>query len=292
MNSDSTFETCLSVVIPCLDVERVLPTQLEALAGQYCAEPWEVVIADNASVDRTRHVAESFRSRFPELRVVSAERRGRHYACNVGARSARGKFLVFVDADDEVAPGFLAAMHRGLENHEFVGGRLEHRRLNPATFLGVGEVQSNDLMEGLGFRPFVMGANMGVRRSVFERLGGFDDKPYCEDIDFSWRAQLNGIRPVFLPEAVVHYRQRPSPLLMFRQHRRFGCAQALLYRDFHALGMPRRPASEVVQDWLAIGKSLLVLLRSSPEERMRSVRRLARVVGRLLGSARYSVFYP
>jgi GT2 family glycosyltransferase len=127
---------------------------------------------------------------------------------------------------------------------------------------------------------------------VFERLGGFDDKPFCEDIDFSWRAQLNDIRPVFLPEAVVHYRQRLSLLQMFRQHRRFGTAQALLYRDFHASGMPRRPASEVVHDWLASLKTLAVLLRSTPDERLRWVRRLARSVGRLLGSARYRVFYP
>jgi glycosyltransferase involved in cell wall biosynthesis len=292
VNSGSTFETCLSVVIPCLDVERVLPTQLEALASQYCSEPWEVVIADNGSVDRTRAVAESFRSRFPELRVISTERRGRHHACNAGARSARGKFLVFVDADDEVAPGFLAAMHRGLENHEFVGGRLEHRRMNPSTFWSVGNVQSDGLIQGFGFYPFVGGGNMGVSRRVFEMLGGFGTAPYCEDIDFSWRAQLSGIYPVFLPEAIVHVRQRLSPLRMFHQHRRFGTAQALLYRDFRSFGMPRRAASEVASDWLAIGKSLLMVALAAPDERIRWVRRIARALGRVSGSLRYGVFYP
>jgi hypothetical protein len=79
---------------------------------------------------------------------------------------------------------------------------------------------------------------------------------------------------------------------MFHQHRRYGAAHALLYRDFRAWGMPRRAASEVIRDWLALGKSLLVLGRSTPAERLRWLRRLARAVGRLSGSVRYRVFYP
>jgi glycosyltransferase involved in cell wall biosynthesis len=289
---NSAFKPHLSVIIPCLNVEPVLPVQLEALAGQYCPDPWEVIIADNGSVDRTRDIAESFRRRFSALNVVSVERRGRHHACNAGTRLARGKFLVFVDADDEVAPGFLAAMHRGLENHEFVGGSTEHRRLNPAVFANVTSARSGGLEPGVGFYPFVGGANMGVSRRVFEMLGGFASKPYCEDVDFSWRAQLSGVYPVFLPEAVVYYRQRYSLREMFQQHRRYGAASALLYRDFAASGMRRRPASAVADDWLAIGKTAVILGLARPDERIRWVRRVARALGRLSGSLRYGVFYP
>jgi Glycosyltransferases, probably involved in cell wall biogenesis len=285
-------ELCLSVVIPCLDVERLLPIQLEALSSQSCPESWEVVVADNGSADLTRQVAESFRIRFPELRVVFAHRRGRHHACNAGARAARGKSLIFVDADDEVAPGYLAAMHRGLADHEFVGGRLEHQRMNAPALWNVGNVQSDGLIDGLGFYPFVGGGNMGVSRRVFELVGGFRDKPYCEDIDFSWRAQLNGIHPVFLPDAVVHVRQRNSLRSMFLQHRRFGSAQALLYRDFRRNGMPMRSAADVARDWLAIGKSVAMLAVATPDERIRWTRRTARALGRLSGSLRHGVFYP
>jgi len=282
----------LSVVIPCLNAETLLPTQLQALARQHCPEKWEVIVADNGSTDRTRAVAESFRGRLPAIRIVSAERRGRHHACNLGAASALGTNLVFLDADDEAAPGYLVEMLRGLEEHPLVGGRLEHRRLNPAAYCDVGEMQSDGLMLGLGVGPFVMGASLGVRRSVFEQLGGFRDTPYCEDVDFCWRAQLIGVRPVFLPEAVVHYRQRSTATEMFRQHCRFGAAHVLLYRDFRSHGMLRRPAAEIVRDWLIIGKGLPALLRSRTDARLRWLRRFARAMGRLSGSVRYRVFYP
>jgi len=291
-DGNSPLQPELSVIVPCLNVEHVLPTQLEALARQDCPEPWEVVIVDNGSVDRTRAVARSFSARFEGLRLVLAERRGRHHACNAGARAAQGRYLVFVDGDDEVAPGFLAAMYQGLQHHDLVGGKLEHRHLNGAGFLGVTESQSDGLLHGLGFAQFAMGANLGVRRDVFDRLGGFGDKPYCEDVDFCWRAQRQGIQPVFLPEAAVHYRQRSTPLAMFRQHRKYGAAQALLYRDFRAFGMPRRSTAEVMRDWLAIGKTLMVLVRTTHHARIRWVRRLARAVGRISGSVRYGVFYP
>jgi glycosyltransferase involved in cell wall biosynthesis len=291
MNCESPSTLSVSVVIPCLNVEEVLSVQLEAAAGQRCSEPWEVIVVDNGSTDRTREIAESFRSRLPQLRILSVERRGRHHACNAGAIEARGRSVIFVDADDEMAPGFLEAMRRGLDEHEFVGGRLEHARLNPPVFRNVTDVQCEGLMHVLGFYPFVSGAAMGVRRHVFQGLRGFDDKPFCEDVDFSWRAQLKGVRPVFLPEAVVHYRQRSGYYRMFQQHRRYGAAQALLYRDFQVRGMPSRKASEVALDWLAIGKTLLVLAREGPDVRLRWVRRSGRAIGRVLGSVKHGVFY-
>jgi hypothetical protein len=56
--------------------------------------------------------------------------------------------------------------------------------------------------------------------------------------------------------------------------------------------MQRRPASVVLYDWLAIGRSFAVLWRSAPDARLRWLRRFARAIGRLSGSIRYGVFYP
>jgi len=79
---------------------------------------------------------------------------------------------------------------------------------------------------------------------------------------------------------------------MFLQHRRFGSAQALLYRDFRRNGMPMRSAADVARDWLAIGKSVAMLAVATPDERIRWTRRTARALGRLSGSLRHGVFYP
>lgn len=288
--SPSGSDLRLSVVIPCLDVAETLGAQLLALSEQEVDEPWEVVIADNGSRDGTRELAASFAPRLPALQIVGEPRRGRHHACNSGAEAARAQLLVFIDGDDEVAPGFLLSMLNALRSNPFVGGRLEHRKLNPAWMIGTGEVQTAGPLAEAGFLPFVMGACLGIDRSIFLQVGGFHDMPYCEDIDLSWRLQLAGTAIHFAPEAVTHYRQRDRLTSMYRQHRNFGTGLALLYRHYAAFGMKRRTTRAAAVDWVRILRGLL--RARSKNERARLARRLGRAVGRLRGSVRYGVLYP
>jgi glycosyltransferase involved in cell wall biosynthesis len=109
----------LSVVIPCFNAASTLGTQLEALARQRYNQDWEVIIADNGSTDGSLAVAESYKSRLPGLRVVdSSDRRGAAHARNIGALNSTGDHLLYCDADDEVAPGWMAAMAEALSRHE------------------------------------------------------------------------------------------------------------------------------------------------------------------------------
>src|SRR5664279_4470403 len=62
----------LSVIIACLNGAATLGTQLEALAGQPCPVPWELLLADNGSTDASVAIAESFRPRIPTLRIIDA----------------------------------------------------------------------------------------------------------------------------------------------------------------------------------------------------------------------------
>src|SRR5262245_29795227 len=122
----------LSVVVPCLNAEATLGAQLAALSRQSWPDGWEVIVADNGSTDRSREIVESYRGRLPRLNLVDAsDRRGHAHARNLGAAAATGDALLFCDADDEVAPGWLAAMGRALAGHEFVACRYDQEKLNP-----------------------------------------------------------------------------------------------------------------------------------------------------------------
>ena len=294
--SETTPVVDLSVVIPCLDAGDLLALQLQALARQDCRQwpgVWEVIVADNGSTDGSKEVALSFADRLPGLRVVDAsERRGRHYACNVGVQHARGAAIVFVDADDEVAPTYVAAMAGALHDHAVVAARLDHTALDPIWMAGVGSAfQTRGLDDGFGFLPFGAGCSLGFRRSVLEAVGGFREQAsYCEDVDISWRAQLAGHRIEFVPDAVVHYRSRTTLRAMFRQHRNFGRARALLYHDYRAAGMPPRPGGAGLREWWFVARAI-PRLRTRAEV-ARWTRRLARCVGRLQGSLQYRVWYP
>jgi GT2 family glycosyltransferase len=251
------------------------------------------VIADNGSTDDTRAVAASYAKRLPGLRIADAAGRpGRHYACNVGVGAARGRSVVFVDADDVVAPGYLAAMAAALREHPLVAARLDHAALDPEWMVGVGSaVQATGLQPGFGFLPFGGGCSLGIRRDAFDEIGGFrEHATYCEDVDLCWRAQLRGHDIAYVPDAVVHYGPRPTMRGMFRQHRQYGCARALLYREFREFGMPRRSLRAAFRDWSDIIKGVVRV--SSPAERARWSRRTGRAIGYLEGSVRYRVWFP
>lgn len=282
----------LSVVIPCLNAADVLPRQLDALAAQEWDGNWDVIVADNGSTDETRSIVASYQSRLPRLRVVDAsDRRGRQYACNAGA-SVAGRAIVFIDADDEIAPGYVAAVGEALANHPIVAARIDDATLNDGwIFDGRSGVQSADLQHSLGFLPFGSGGTLGVQTPVFASLGGFaDNMDYAEDVDFCWRAQLAGVPIQFVGAAVVRYRYRPSLRSMFRQHRNFGRASALLYRTYRNQGMPGRATRAGLHEWWGLSKGFL-LIRSRADA-ARWSRRLGRSVGRLQGSVHYRVWYP
>ena len=282
----------LSVVIPCLNAAEVLPRQLEALTSQEWTGTWDVIVADNGSTDDTRAVARSFDRRLPSLRIVDAsEHKGRQHACNDGAKVG-GRAIVFIDADDEIAPGYIAAVGAALADHAIVAARIDDATLNNGWILeGRSGAQSADLQHNLGFLPFGSGGTLGVQNPTFAELGGFaSEMDYAEDIDFCWRAQLAGVPIHFVPEAVVRYRYRASLRSMFRQHRNFGCASVLLYRTYRRHGMPGRTMGAARHEWWGLSKAFL-LIRSRADA-ARWARRFGRTVGRLQGSARYRVWYP
>ena len=105
----------ISVVIPCFNAAETIACQLEALAKQVWVGNWEVVISDNGARDETLEIVEEFKEKLPNLQVVDASnRKGAGYARNLGVSKARGDTILFCDADDEVAPGWLEAMARAL----------------------------------------------------------------------------------------------------------------------------------------------------------------------------------
>ena len=105
----------LSVIIAARNAADVLPAMLKTLAAQTWTGAWEVIVADNGSVDDTAAVAETFSSVLPRLRVIDAgQAPGQAHARNVGVTVAEGTSIAFVDADDEVEPGYVANDGRSL----------------------------------------------------------------------------------------------------------------------------------------------------------------------------------
>lgn len=284
----------MSVVIPFRNAAAHLADQLEALAGEHLEADWEVILVDNGSTDASRRIAESFAGRLPLSIVDAGDRPGAAYATNVGVGHSSGEKLVFVDADDVVAPGYLAAMVAALDGHAFVTSAFDHRTLNPEWLQGAHGPEWRDPDEPLfaqfGVLPFA-GGSIGILRSAFEAVGGFPEEfPRMYDIAFSWEVQRAGTTLHHVPEAVYRVRYRGTLLDLLRQGYLGGSTAPLLYRRYRSAGMERRTLGEVLRSWARFARRLAEA-RSKADLAPLMIQ-LGREVGRLRGSVRHRVFFP
>ena len=280
----------LSVIIPCFNAANTIAVQLEALTHQHWCEPWEVIVSNNGSTDETLAIVEQYQEKLPNLRIVdSSDHRGAAHARNVGASVAVGDALAFCDADDEVAPGWVAAMGEALSNYEFVAGKSDYNKLNEP-WLKYRNFPQQDKLQEYKYPPYLPHAascNLGVRRSVHEAIGGFDETMLqLEDTDYCWRIQLAGIELHFVKDAVVHYRLRQM-LEGLHQARLWGEYNILLYKKYRPLGMPKLSSKAGVRNWWKLLKKFPQVL--SKKDRARWMWKFAWRIGRLQGSLKYRV---
>src|SRR5262249_18296557 len=138
------------------------------------------------------------------------------------------------------------------------------------------------------FVRFARLCSRAVRANVFEKVGGVrPEYRASEDIDWSWRAQLQSYTLGLAPEAVVHYRYREAPRAIARQGFAAGVSSARLYRDYRDQGLRHAPTGHVVRRWLWLVLRAPYIL--SPLRRGLWVRRAAEAAGRMTGSVRFRV---
>lgn len=235
-----------SVIIACLNAAATLGEALESLASQQADVSWEVMFVDNGSTDASRAIFDEFAAAAPHIptRVIEApEPTGKAHALNVAIPLA-GERVLFLDADDAVAPGWLAAMAQALDRHPLVAARLDYTRFNPPHVQAARLSGVQKSLFRLDHRPFCThagGATLGFHRSVFDAVGPFDPRfAALEDTDWCVRAHLKGYNIAFTPEATYHYRFRDDAASIERQSRAYARHNALLRKLYDR---PRRPSA-------------------------------------------------
>ena len=279
----------VSVVIPCRD-DTYLPATLASLAAQNQAPSFEVIVVDDSGHDPALGV-DRFRDSL-NLRVVAARDAATDGEnCNAGVTAARGDLVLFVDADDTVNDEYVRAMVDALRLHPCVCSRVDVVSLNPWNPRGTHPQQTGLVTTDMGFLPFAGAGTLGIRRALFEEIGGFDPSlRQYKDADFCWRLQLAGHKAPFLVEtAELHYRLEARNVIRLRKAAARGMAEAYLYRRYRHAGMPRQTFGQAAAAWRSL---VWGLLRTLPARRGEGLGwDLATRAGRLVGSLRYRVWY-
>jgi len=200
--------------------------------GSVISPPCKIVLWDNGSDDGT---AEMVRQEFPDVLVHHHPQNagvasGRNEAAKIAMKRFNPDYLLFLDNDMTVTPGFMDALlkpfesERGLAqttgkikdmgNHERLygaGGCRIKFWLGETGHVGYGEIDRGQYDQQTRCIP--SGGCIFVRSDVFQQLGGFDNNfdPYGpEDLDFGLRVVKAGYYGLFVPEAVVFHETRRS----------------------------------------------------------------------------------
>ncbi len=189
----------------------------------------ELIVVDNASCDGS---ADLVRQQWPHATVIRNQANvGFAAGCNTGAEHAKGFYVVFLNQDTEVLPGWLDALLAALESDEAAaltaskqlyltcpeqlhnaGADLHYSGL---VFLRGVLQRADKFANGIEKVQSVVGASFAMPRKIWRELGGFCPEfyMYYEEMDLSWRAQLAGYVCLYTPESLVYHgvpRSTPS----------------------------------------------------------------------------------
>jgi GT2 family glycosyltransferase len=135
-------------------------------------------------------------------------------------------------------------MRDALAEHAVTAGRLEWAVLNDDTAQrsrALPQVDGLQHSEPLPWLPHASSSNLGIRTSLFRRLGGFDPAVrFLQDTDLCWRAQLAGADLAYVPDAVVHMRLRASLRGAWRQGRGNGMGMRWLAARYGTVAATHR----------------------------------------------------
>jgi glycosyltransferase involved in cell wall biosynthesis len=162
----------ISFVVPAHNEEACLPQTLEAIKASALAtgEPFEIVVANDASTDRTAEIAEQHGAR-----VVHVQHRQIAATRNSGARAALGDRIFFVDADTQINAAAVKASLRALDNGAVGGGAMVKIDGRIPLYARVFEVVCYVPSILVGFCG---GAFMYCTREAFHATGGFNEKVF------------------------------------------------------------------------------------------------------------------
>ncbi|WJI39067.1 trifunctional glycosyltransferase/class I SAM-dependent methyltransferase/polysaccharide deacetylase [Mesorhizobium opportunistum] len=236
----------VSIVVPARNAQLTLARALDCLLGQDIAD-WEAIVVNDGSSDGTAEIIAGHVGRDARFRTLNSSAHSAAGARNKGISSARGRWLMFLDADDWVDASFLAKMLTALEAEPgSVAAYCGSRRVMPD-----GELTPPSIAPEVAIQPFETFARrcairthaLLIDRATVVELGGFDvSLRTCEDWDLWQRVARLGNRWVMVDKPLAFYRASPNSLTR-NSTQMLADAEIVIARGFSADPRVKRPAS-------------------------------------------------
>ncbi len=223
-----------SIIVPVYNRPDEVDELLESLSNQ-TQKDFEVIIVEDGSVKTCKDVCDKY-ANILVLHYFFKDNSGPGQSRNYGAERAKGEWLIVLDSDVVLPNGYLAAVDKAISQQSagfaaFGGPDAAHPSFTPVqkaisysmtSFFTTGGIRGGKAkLDKFYPRSF----NMGIRKDVYQQLGGFTKMRFGEDIDFSYRIVEADYRPQLFPDAWVWHKRRTDFRKFFRQVYNSGIAR-------------------------------------------------------------------
>ena len=173
----------VSVVLTVFNRENSLRRSINSLLTQSFRD-WELIAINDGSYDDSYNILKEYKNLFSKIKVLTQENRKLAYSRNRGINSSSGKYITFLDSDDEYSEDHLIRRVEYMENNrdinlihggvKIMGDEFVRDKDNPNCFIHLSEC--------------TIGGTFFGKRGVFTTLNGFTENIYSEDSEFLQRA--------------------------------------------------------------------------------------------------------
>lgn len=213
-----------SIVVPVFNRPDEVDELLDSLTGQTLKD-FEVVIVEDGSSVPCQEVVERYADRL-DVHYYAKPNSGPGPSRNYGVDRSQGEYVIILDSDVVLPPTYLEAVEKGLQTHPcdaFGGPDRAHKSFTSiqkaisysmTSFFTTGGIRGGKAKLDK-FHP--RSYNLGVKREVYQALGGFSPMRFGEDIDFSYRLLEQDYTTCLLSEAWVWHKRRATFGKFFKQ---------------------------------------------------------------------------
>lgn len=228
-----------SIIVPVFNRPDEIDELLESLTRQTFND-FEVIIVEDGSQKPCKEVCDKYTDKL-NLKYFMKENSGPGQSRNYGAERSEGEYLLILDSDVVLPENYLYAIEEELHRDKadaFGGPDRAHNSFTDTqkaisysmtSFFTTGGIRGGKKkMDKFYPRSF----NMGIRREVYNKLGGFSKMRFGEDIDFSIRIFKAGCKCRLFPAAWVYHKRRTDFRKFWRQVYNSGIARINLYKKY------------------------------------------------------------
>lgn len=226
-----------SVIVPVYNRPQEVKELLDSLSKQTVAD-FELIVVEDGSTEPCEYLIAPYQDKFP-IQYFFKPNSGPGDSRNFGMDKATGEYFIFFDSDCLIPPHYFQALNDHLALHPldaFGGPDAAHdsfstvqKAINQSmtSFVTTGGIRGRkNQLDKFQPRSF----NMGLKRAVYEEVGGFSDIHPGEDPDLSYRIMNAGFTTGLVPEAFVYHKRRIDFKKFYTQVNKFGMVRVILMK--------------------------------------------------------------